>query len=1091
MRHGRALSSALLRTSSSELGIVLLVASLSKTLSESGTRNLDAHSIPLSESLVLHILRRNSLDPSKRIDFFRWASLRPGYKHSANTYSQIFHAVCRAGHLHELRPLLVLMKEDGVVVDSSTFKLLLDAFIRSGKFDSALEILDDMEELGTSLNPRMYNSVLIALVRKNQVGLALSMFYKLLEASNGDGVVVPDALACNQLLVALRKADMRAEFKRVLGKLREKGFGLDTWGYNICIHAFGCWADLDASLELFREMKEKSSGSASTGPDLCTYNSLIRVLCSVGKVKDALIVWEELKGSGHEPDAFTYRILIQGCSKSYRVDDATRIFNEMQYNGFRPDTIVYNSLLDGLFKARKVTEACQLFEKMVQDCIRVSCWSYNILVDGLFRNARAAAAYTLFCDLKKKGQFVDGVTYSIVVLHLCREGQIEAALDLAEEMEGRGFVVDLVTVTSLLIGLHRQGRWDWAERIMKHVRDGTLVPNVLRWRADMEASMRNPQNRKRDYTPMFPSKGNFTDIMNLISSPSADLGMNAGLDSEGSEAQDEKNSSTYTDQWSSSPYMDQLADEVKSTNRSYRLFSVSRGKRVQEKGIDSFDIDMVNTYLSIFLAKGKLSLACKLFDIFTDMSVDPVSYTYNSMMSSFVKKGYFSEAWDVLHEMGEKLCPADIATYNVIIQGLGKMGRADLASAILDQLMQQGGYLDIVMYNTLINALGKAGRMDEANRLFEQMRTSGINPDIVTFNTLIEVHSKAGRVKEAYKFLKMMLDAGCSPNFVTDTTLDFLEKEIEKLRSLVDPQASEEKKRKELEGLFRDISDSLRIWKFGPSGSPKVSSMSPSPEQSVVFSTVCAGSKCSSASSSFITSEADAVTIKSNSSNQHTFSLESSLYIRNSSCPPSSLASSLLATVLVFRLATVTTHNQVQQLKAAHLQPRIFSLLSLQQLSTIIFGLIHLSNSTRLGALCKQELGSYKGSKTRYCYFLNMVNEVEEGTKDNFTAKEVRTASVTCFAGITSSVFTKEKQDFVFLLLTSDLPLERCSAGDEEQTKEFSCRLEQREAGLDDKVKGVLVGSSILVHWEVRNLLDWGLSNGKTLEWREARGVEP
>lgn len=75
------------------------------------------------------------------------------------------------------------------------------------------------------------------------------------------------------------------------------------------------------------------------------------------------------------------------------------------------------------------------------------------------------------------------------------------------------------------------------------------------------------------------------------------------------------------------------------------------------------------------------------------------------------------------------------------------MGRADLASAVLDKLIKDGGYLDIV-----------------------------------TFNTLIEVHSKAGRLKDAYKFLKIMLDAGCLPNHVTDTTLDFLGKEIEKLR---------------------------------------------------------------------------------------------------------------------------------------------------------------------------------------------------------------------------------------------------------------------------------------------------------------------
>ncbi|XP_057962992.1 pentatricopeptide repeat-containing protein At4g01570 [Malania oleifera] len=782
MRHGKTktISSSAFhaaRKTATQIGDVLLAASVAKTLSDSGTRSLPSgDAVPLSEHLVLQILRRHSLNISRKMDFFRWCSLRPNYKHSPSTYSSILRAVCRSGHLHEVPSLLGSMKDDGILVDSATFKLLLDAFIRAGKFDSALEMLDQVEELGTDvLNPDVYNSVIVALVRKNQLGMAFSIFTKLLEASNSDGSEnpVPDAVTSNELLVALRKADMKSEFKLVFDKLREKErFPFDVWGYNICIHAFGCWGDLGTSLSLFREMKEKGSRCGSWGPDLCTYNSLIRVLCLLGKVNDALIVWEELKGSGHEPDSFTYRILVQGCSKSYRVNDATKIFNEMQYRGFRVDVVAYNSLLDGLFKTGKVVDACQLFEKMLEDGIRASCWTYNILIDGLFRNGRAAAGYTLFCDLKVKGQFVDAISYSIVALRLCKENLLEEALQLVEEMEARGFVVDLVTVTALLIGFHRQGRWDWAEKLMKHVRDGMLVPNVLKWKANTEAAMKNPPSRRKDFTPMFPSKGNFEDIMTLLRS--ADWAIIRD--------QDEEISASDTDQWSSSPYMDQLANRVESGDRSFQLFSLFRGQRVQAKGMSSFDIDMVNTYLSIFLAKGQLSLACKLFEIFTDMGVDPVSYTYNSMISSFVKKGYFNEAWGVLNEMGENLCPADVATYNLIFQSLGKMGRADLASAVLDLLMKQGGYLDIVMYNTLINALGKAGRLEEATKLFEQMRSSGINPDVVTFNTLIEVHSKAGQLKEAYRFLKMMLDAGCSPNHVTDTTLDFLEKEIEKLR---------------------------------------------------------------------------------------------------------------------------------------------------------------------------------------------------------------------------------------------------------------------------------------------------------------------
>lgn len=649
------------------------------------------------------------------------------------------------------------MKEDGVVVDSWTFKLIVDAWVRAGKL-SALEILDQMVCLGAPVNFYIYNSVIIALVRKGQVGSALSMFCKLLDSSSFDDK--PTSVVCNDLLVALRKSNMKVEFIDLLNKLREKEwFELDTCGYNICIHAFGCWGDSVTALKLFDEMKVKSLGSGSFGPDLCTYNSLIQVLCLSGKVKDALIVYEEMNGSGHEPDEYTYRILVQGCSKAYRMEDALKTFDEMQYNGFQPNVIVYNSLLDGLLKSRRVVDACKLFDDMVQDGVKASCWTYNILIDGLFRNGRAEGAYTLFCDLRKKGQFVDNITYSIVIMQLCKEGLLGKAWELVEEMIKRDFEVDLVTVTSLVIGFHKQGRWAEVETLMKHITDG---PTVLRWKANIEAALERSQSRIEDYTPIFPSRGDLGEILDLT------------------QAKDElrlaEEESSINDEWSSSPYMDRLASQAKSGNYPLQLFSLQKAQRIQGKAIEPFDIDMVNTFLCIFLSKGELSLACKLFEVFSDLGVDPTSFTYNSLMSSFVKKGYFDKAWGVLSEMGEKICPTDIATYNMLIQGLGKTGKADLASSILDKLEKYGGYLDIVMYNTLINALGSAGRLDEACKLFEHMKASGISPDVVSFNTVINVHAKAGRLDEARKFLRMMLDAGCSPNHVTDSTLELLQR---------------------------------------------------------------------------------------------------------------------------------------------------------------------------------------------------------------------------------------------------------------------------------------------------------------------------
>ncbi|XP_048422202.1 pentatricopeptide repeat-containing protein At4g01570-like [Pyrus x bretschneideri] len=128
MRHGRPfLVKDRHHHGASQLGDILLVVAITDTLSTSGTRNLpEPHTLPLSEPLLLQILRAQFLHPSRKLEFFIWCSLTHNIKHSARTAS-------RSGFLHEVPQLLHSMKEDGVVVDSRTFKALLDAFIRSRK----------------------------------------------------------------------------------------------------------------------------------------------------------------------------------------------------------------------------------------------------------------------------------------------------------------------------------------------------------------------------------------------------------------------------------------------------------------------------------------------------------------------------------------------------------------------------------------------------------------------------------------------------------------------------------------------------------------------------------------------------------------------------------------------------------------------------------------------------------------------------------------------------------------------------------------------------------------------------------------------
>ncbi|XP_037428992.1 pentatricopeptide repeat-containing protein At4g01570-like [Triticum dicoccoides] len=712
---------------------------------------------PLPLPVRLHVLRHPALPPTSKLSFFL-AATPPASPHLAATFPVLLRAL--ATHSPPLLDALLPFALSSPSPDA-LLPGLLSALLSASRLDAALALLQDAPP---DLLPRLAAAAIPSLIASPDPLSAVPAIRRLLPIASHP----PHVRATNRLLLALSKENLYDDFCHVFDEMSRRGLPSNLRFYNICIHAFGKWKRLDKSLKLFAATK---AASPPLVPDICTYNSVIRVLVIGGRVADALLVFDEMKLAGIHPDVFTYRAVVDGCCKSFRMDDALRMFQEMRGGtGLKGDVVVYNSLLNGLFKAKRLDEACGFFETMVADGIQCSASTHNTVIDGLFKNGRAEAACRLFYELRKKGQLLDGIAYSIMVREFCKEGtgdQVAEAVSLVKEMEDRGFVIDLVTITSLLLGFNKSRRWDLEEKIVKIIRDSSVLPDAIRWKSNMMDALTGPQDRAKDGTSIFPFDGNMNDVMSLLN-PAVCTDTN-----EGTTHNEPK------DDWSLSPHLDHLAKHADHSNNS-AIFTVHRGQRVEGMGGKTFDADMVNTYMSIFLAKGKLSVACKLFEIFTNLGRKGTSYTYNSLMTSFVKKGYLKQVWAVLHERGGQLCPNDIATYNLIIQGLGQMGKTEVASSIMEQLSKKGVYMDIVMYNTLINQLGKVGKVEEANCLLEQITTRGMKPDLVTFNTLIDINAKAGRLKEADKYLRRMIAEGIAPNHVTETIMIFLDKEIQK-----------------------------------------------------------------------------------------------------------------------------------------------------------------------------------------------------------------------------------------------------------------------------------------------------------------------
>ncbi|GKV30035.1 hypothetical protein SLEP1_g38901 [Rubroshorea leprosula] len=219
-------------------------------------------------------------------------------------------------------------------------------------------------------------------------------------------------------------------------------------------------------MELFEEMKNKECQ-----PDEYTYNMLIDILCSRGKMEEALSLLQEMELSGCARNVVTYNTLIDGFIKNKGIEEAEEIFDEMELQGVSRNSVTYNTLIDGLCKSKKGRGCCtangpdvngraaDVVQTMTSNRCEPDIVTYGTLIGGLckaalFRWRRTNEAMRLFREMMEKGDPPDAVTYKIVFCGLCSGGRpIQEAVKFVVEMVEKGFLPEFSSFYMLAEGL--------------------------------------------------------------------------------------------------------------------------------------------------------------------------------------------------------------------------------------------------------------------------------------------------------------------------------------------------------------------------------------------------------------------------------------------------------------------------------------------------------------------------------------------------------------------------------------------------------------------------------------------------------------
>ncbi|XVE86810.1 hypothetical protein DITRI_Ditri18aG0064200 [Diplodiscus trichospermus] len=134
-------------------------------------------------------------------------------------------------------------------------------------------------------------------------------------------------------------------------------------------------------------------------PNVVTLSTLVNGFCNQSKVAQAMSLFVDMIGKGHQPCLITYTVLYLMCFKLLRT---------IEERDFPPNTVAYSTVIDCLCKDRQLTKA-----------------------------------FNLFFELKDKGIAPNTVTYSCLIHAMCTLGQQKEATRFLDEMSANNVALDV------------------------------------------------------------------------------------------------------------------------------------------------------------------------------------------------------------------------------------------------------------------------------------------------------------------------------------------------------------------------------------------------------------------------------------------------------------------------------------------------------------------------------------------------------------------------------------------------------------------------------------------------------------------------
>lgn len=524
--------------------------------------------------------------------------------------------------------------------------------------------------------------------------------------------LTPTNFTYGTLIDVYGKAGLRIEALQWLKCAEDQGLMPEEDIISTVIHMYVEAREFDQAVEFYRRWRKSQLWKPRK---VYTYNTLIDMYGSAGRLAEASVIFSEMLKSGISPDNVTFNTMIHICGSYGGLEEAMFLMNKMEERGFKPDGITYNTLIALHAEKGNVDMALDYFSRMKQDGLRPDDRTYRPLLLLLCAERMIREVESILNGWDGLRTFGDLLSPSIVRMYV-EMGLLSEAWVWYETFHHLGGISSR-SYGALIDAFGEHGYWLEAEKVFGRSLKPEEEHSLVEYNVMIKAyGIAKQYDKARELFDEMESNGLLPDEVTYNSF----IQMLAAAD---------------------------FPDDA----RCYM-------KKMQEVGF----LPSAQTFNAVSAANGRLGRPVEAEMIYKEMikmGIEPTIFTYGGLINAFAETGNIEKAahyFDIMEKAG---IAGNCAVYRSLMKGHAKVGWLKGAEETYEKMRGLGDGPDVIASNRMINLYSDAVMIREAELIFNDLKEAG-RADENSFASMLAMYQKSGSFDQAFNIVKEIQDLG-------------------------------------------------------------------------------------------------------------------------------------------------------------------------------------------------------------------------------------------------------------------------------------------------------------------------------------------